>query len=251
MLNKLVFEEFEGVVAGGGDEGFYLVTGRGIGLTEGSREVEAFSVDVTEFHIGQNGFLEELGRHLRGILLFAEVAGINLARTLKHADVHDIVVIHILYLKTIVVVSAIHNLILGGVDGDVPMVAVATERDDGVGLHLMGVVEHGWRVVSEFGGIDGIIALLQLYHIAIGIEEEEQMRGKFSDGVRGARAEHERVAHDAEVGGHRGRVGEEDGIALDTERHIATLSINPDALQLLLGFFVFNHLAILTATSRQ
>ena len=30
------------------DKGFYLVTGRGIGLTEGSREVEAFSVDVTE-----------------------------------------------------------------------------------------------------------------------------------------------------------------------------------------------------------
>ena len=171
---------------------------------------------------------------------------------MEHTDVHNVVVIHILYLDTIVVVGTGNNLVLGGIDGDIPVITIAIIHHHRVGLNLIGIAEYGGCVVGEFCSIDRIVALLKLHHIAIGIDEPEEMGRLLGNGIRGTGTEHERIAKNAEICRHAGRVGVEDGVAIYTERHIATLCIDPDALEHSFGFLVFcDILAALTATSRQ
>ena len=121
----LVFYELHGVLALVGDDGLYEVAGGAVGDAEGGLEMEAGGIGVAELHVAQHGLLEEVGGHLAGILLFAEVAGIELARALEHANVHDVVVIDVLDLDAIVVVGTGGDLILRGVDGDIPVVTLA------------------------------------------------------------------------------------------------------------------------------
>ena len=62
-------------------------------------------------------------------LLLAEVAGVQPLGTVIHADMHDIVVIHVLHLHTVVIECPPHHLIARGIDGDIPVIAHTVEID--------------------------------------------------------------------------------------------------------------------------
>ena len=172
----LVFYELHGVLALVGDDGLYEVAGGAVGDAEGGLEMEACGIGVAELHVAQHGLLEEVGWHLAGILLFAEVAGIELARALEHADVHDIVVIDVLDLDAIVVVGARGDLVFRGVDGNIPMIAVTTIHNYRVRFDLLGIAEDMGRIMDKLGLVSRIVTLLELHHITILITKPEEMR---------------------------------------------------------------------------
>ena len=144
--------------------------------------MQSLGIGTIILHVSQYSLLKETLRHVLAVLLLAEVTGVEALGTMIDADVHDIVVVDILHLHPIFVVGPFHHLIFRGIDGHVPVVSLAIIVDRGVFLHLMGVGEHRGRIVDEMD-IVGVIALLQLHHVAILILEPEEVLRLLDDAI--------------------------------------------------------------------
>ena len=99
-------------------------------------------IGLAVFHVRQYGLFEKCLRYQLHELLFAEVAGIQALGTVIDAEVHNIVIVHILHLHTVLVECPSHHLIARRVDGDIPVVARAIVADYRVRLHLMRIGHH-------------------------------------------------------------------------------------------------------------
>ena len=69
-----------------------------------------------------------------------------------------------------------HDLILRGVDGDIPMITLTVISDNGILFHLLRIGEHLRLVAHELQFVNGIITLLQLHEVAILIGKPEHIR---------------------------------------------------------------------------
>ena len=105
-----------------------------------------------------------------------KVTGKELTRTLKHANVHNVVVINILNLETIIVIGTCRDFVFRGIDGNIPMVAIPSIDNYRIDLYLMGITEHRWRIAHELGLISRIVTLGELQYVAILIFKPEEMR---------------------------------------------------------------------------
>ena len=138
---------------------------------------------MAELHISQDGIFQEILRNLLGVLLLAEIARVNLLGTLEHADMHDVVVINILHLQTIIIKGTVGDLVFRGVNGNIPMIALTIIRHDRVGLHLMRVIHDLWRIMHKLFVNIRIVALLQFDDVTILITEPEEMFCLFFDTI--------------------------------------------------------------------
>ena len=138
---------------------------------------------MAELHISQDGIFQEILRNLLGVLLLAEIARVNLLGTLEHADMHDVVVINILHLQTIIIKGTVGDFVFRGVDGNIPMIALTIIRHDRVGLHLMRVIHDLWRIMHKLFVNIRIVALLQFDDVTILITEPEEMFCLFFDTI--------------------------------------------------------------------
>lgn len=226
-----------GEPAGGRDEQFDDEAAGTVGDAERGRIVEAGGIDAGESDIAQHALRKIVGRHKADESLLAEVAGIDLARTVEHAHVHDVVVINIVHGHAIVVVRRLDHLIGRRVHLRVAVIFLAAERDHGVALDEPVLVEgHGPPLLKGITVI-GVFALDEFHHIAILVFEHKQVGSLLHDGVfrLAGRAQHQRVAIDGKAHRLAGGVGIEDGVALGHKGDIALGIVQPDALQHLLG----------------
>ena len=138
---------------------------------------------MAELHISQDGVFQEILRNLLGVLLLAEIARVNLLSALEHADMHDVVVIDILHLQTIIIKGTVGDLVFRGVNGNIPMIALTIIRHDRIGLHLMRVIHDLWRIMHKLFVNIRIVALLQFDDVTILITEPEEMFCLFFDTI--------------------------------------------------------------------
>ena len=138
---------------------------------------------MAELHISQDGVFQEILRNLLGVLLLAEIARVNLLSALEHADMHDVVVINILHLQTIIIKGTVSDLVFRGVNGNIPMIAFTIIRHDRIGLHLMRVIHDLWRIMHKLFVNIRIVALLQFDDVTILITEPEEMFCLFFDTI--------------------------------------------------------------------
>ena len=129
--------------------------------------MQSCRIDMAELHISQDGIFQEILRNLLGVLLLAEIARVNLLGTLEHADMHDVVVINILHLQTIIIKGTVGDFVFRGVDGNIPVITLTIIRHDRIGLHLMRVIHDFRRIMHKLFVNIRIVALLQLDDVAI------------------------------------------------------------------------------------
>ena len=163
---------------------------------------------------------------------------------MEHADVDDVVVVHLLHSHAIGCVGGTHDAIAGGVDGDVPMVALSAVHHYGVEVDNLSGADNLWRLLYKLRlFLVALVTLHQLHLVAARIAELEVVRRLHRDAI-GAGTQLNGVANDAEIGGLAGGVGKIDGVALSLEERLVGLAVEPHALQQGLGLTVLLRLVL-------
>ena len=166
-------------------------------------------------------------------LLLAEVARIQPLGTIIHADMHDIVIVHVLHLHTVIIECPPHHLIACGIDGDIPVITHTVEADQRIRLHLMRVSHHRRRRAAHIERVGLCIVKFKFVEsdqITVLVTEAKDMGSMPLDGITRAGREHQRIVDNLEIGRHTGGVSIEDRVTGHTERGVFRLSIDPHAL---------------------
>ena len=107
---------------------FNLIAAGAVGYTQCGIKMQTSSINLAIFHISKDCLLQKLRRDKLRELLLAEIAGEQFLCTLIDADVHDIVIVDILYFKAIIIIGSLDHLVLGRIDGNIPVIPVAVEK---------------------------------------------------------------------------------------------------------------------------
>ena len=218
-----------------------IIRGGVVGSGDTGIEMEALAVYLSKADIAQDGLLQKSLGHIAYKSVLVDIAGEELTVTLIDAQVDDVVVEDIRHGHARVIIRGGDDLIVGGVDRDIAVIALRLIRHHGIPFHQLA---HKNRIGGATGEIERVgrtVALCQFDKVAILVAEPEEMLRLLLNHIPhlmlGPHAQG--ITHHLEIGGHTGGIGIEDGIAAHHQTDVLGLGIHPDALKQTLGLRIF------------
>ena len=174
-------------------------------------------------------------------VVLVEIAREHTLSTLENSQVNNVIEVDVAHLHTFIVVSGLDNFIGSWIHLYIAMIAAAFNREDGVALDELVLINRHRLALIKLQHFFFIIALHESHNVAVLITELKHMRQLFDDGVAHIvdAMQDQCVGKDLEANRNAGGVRIVNGVALNPKGRVLAIGINPDALQQLLGLGVF------------
>ena len=105
---------------------------------------------------------------------------------MEQRHIHDVIIVDAVYFHAIVAVAGGMYFVVGGINGKIPVVAVAIEKYHRIGLYHLGIGEDGGRaVMDERCHSQGVFALVKVDFVASLVAEPEDVSRLAHNGIAG------------------------------------------------------------------